>query len=223
MEHILTFGLLCIASFFTLTNPFSIMPAFLSMTQGMSDEERIPIVRRATITAFITLLVFTLSGQVIFWFFGISTDAFRIVGGMIIMKVGFDMLNSKVASAKSNDNIPKKHVDDISITPLGIPMLCGPAVIAAAIVKMEDAETYAMKAVLIISIAIIYLIAFYVLKASTRVTKFLGETGNNVMIKLMGLILLVIAVECIVSGAKPILADIIKEGMTRYNLSLIAL
>ena len=99
-----------------------------------------------------------------------------------------------------------------SVTPLGIPMLCGPGAIANAIVLMQDAHTIQMKGVLIGMIAFIYLITFFILRASTRLVKVLGETGNNVMMRLMGLILMVIAVECFVSGVKPILVDILKEG-----------
>lgn len=99
-------------------------------------------------------------------------------------------------------------------TPLGIPMLCGPGAIANAIVLMQDSHTYAMKGILIGTIALIYLLTFFILRASTRLVKVLGETGNNVMMRLMGLILMVIAVECFVSGAKPILADIVREGLS---------
>ncbi|EJX04336.1 MarC family integral membrane protein [gut metagenome] len=70
-----------------------------------------------------------------------------------------------------------------------------------------------MKSVLIGVIALIYLLTFFILRASTRLVNLLGETGNNVMMRLMGLILMVIAVECFVSGVKPILIDIVKEGM----------
>ena len=92
-------------------------------------------------------------------------------------------------------------------------MLCGPGAIANAIVLMQDANTIEMKGVLIGAIALIYLITYFILRASTRLVKVLGETGNNVMMRLMGLILMVIAVECFVSGAKPILVDILKEGL----------
>ena len=83
-----------------------------------------------------------------------------------------------------------------------------------AIVLMQDSHTYAMKGILIGTIALIYLLTFFILRASTRLVKVLGETGNNVMMRLMGLILMVIAVECFVSGAKPILADIVREGLS---------
>lgn len=113
---------------------------------------------------------------------------------------------------KLKDEEIKTYADDISVTPLGIPMLCGPGAIANAIVLMQDAHTIQMKGVLIGMIAFIYLITFFILRASTRLVKVLGETGNNVMMRLMGLILMVIAVECFVSGVKPILVDILKEG-----------
>ena len=186
---LLPFALLCFTSFFTLTNPLGTMPVFLTMTHGMTDKERQAIVRRATIVSFITLMVFVFAGQFLFKFFGISTNGFRIAGGVIIFKIGFDMLQARYTPMKLKDEEIKTYADDISITPLGIPILIG-------------------------TIALIYLLTFFILRASTRLVKVLGETGNNVMMRLMGLILMVIAVECFVSGAKPILADIVREGLS---------
>ena len=123
------------------------------------------------------------------------------------------MLQARYTQMKLKDEEIKTYADDISVTALGIPMLCGPGAIANAIVLMQDAHTIQMKGVLIGMIAFIYLITFFILRASTRLVKVLGETGNNVMMRLMGLILMVIAVECFVSGAKPILVDILKEGL----------
>ncbi len=212
METLLPFALLCFTSFFTLTNPLGTMPVFLTMTNGLSDDERKSIVTRATIASFVTLMVFTFSGQLLFKFFGISTDGFRIAGGIIIFAIGYDMLQAKYASAKLRKEEIKTYADDISITPLAIPMMCGPGAIAQAIILMEDANTFSMKAVLIGTIAVVYLVSFVILRASTRLVKILGETGNNVMMRLMGLILMVIAVECFVSGARPILIDILKQA-----------
>ena len=114
---------------------------------------------------------------------------------------------------KLKDEEIKTYADDISITPLGIPMLCGPGAIANAIVLMQDAHNFEMKGILIGTIGLIYLLTFFILRASTKLVNVLGETGNNVMMRLMGLILMVIAVECFVSGLKPILVDIVREGM----------
>lgn len=213
MDTILPFALLCLTSFFTLTNPLGTMPVFLTMTQGMTEKERRFIVTRATLTAFIIIMVFTFAGQFLFKFFGISTNGFRIAGGFIIFKIGFDMLQARYTPMKLKDEEIKTYANDISITPLGIPMLCGPGAIANAIVLMQDAQTMELKGVLIGSIAFIYLLTYFILRASTRLVNVLGETGNNVMMRLMGLLLMVIAVECFVGGLKPILVDVLKEGV----------
>ena len=213
MEDLLPFALLCFTSFFTLTNPLGTMPVFLTMTNGMNDHERKAIVRRATIVSFITLMVFTFSGQFLFKFFGISSNGFRIAGGFIIFKIGFDMLQARYSNAKLKEEEVKTYADDISITPLAIPMFCGPGAIANAIMLMDDASTLSLKGTLIGIIALVYFITFLILQASTRLVRILGETGNNVMMRLMGLILMVIAVECFVSGLKPILIDILREAM----------
>ena len=213
MEDLLPFALLCFTSFFTLTNPLGTMPVFLTMTNGMNDHERKAIVRRATIVSFITLMVFTFSGQFLFKFFGISSNGFRIAGGFIIFKIGFDMLQARYSNAKLKEEEVKTYADDISISPLAIPMLCGPGAIANAIMLMDDASTFTLKGTLIGIIALVYFITFLILQASTRLVRILGETGNNVMMRLMGLILMVIAVECFVSGLKPILIDILREAM----------
>lgn len=213
MEDLLPFALLCFTSFFTLTNPLGTMPVFLTMTNGMNDHERKAIVRRATIVSFITLMVFTFSCQFLFKFFGISSNGFRIAGGFIIFKIGFDMLQARYSNAKLKEEEVKTYADDISITPLAIPMLCGPGAIANAIMLMDDASTFTLKGTLIGIIALVYFITFLILQASTRLVRILGETGNNVMMRLMGLILMVIAVECFVSGLKPILIDILREAM----------
>ena len=212
MDTILPFALLCLTSFFTLTNPLGTMPVFLTMTQGMTEKERRFIITRATLTAFIIIMVFTFAGQFLFKFFGISTNGFRIAGGVIIFKIGFDMLQARYTPMKLKDEEIKTYANDISITPLGIPMLCGPGAIANAIVLMQDAQTVELKGVLIGSIAFIYLLTYFILRASTRLVDVLGETGNNVMMRLMGLILMVIAVECFVGGMKPILVDVLSES-----------
>ena len=196
MEDLLPFALLCFTSFFTLTNPLGTMPVFLTMTNGMNDHERKAIVRRATIVSFITLMVFTFSGQFLFKFFGISSNGFRIAGGFIIFKIGFDMLQARYSNAKLKEEEVKTYADDISITPLAIPMLCGPGAIANAIMLMDDASTLSLKGTLIGIIALVYFITFLILQASTRLVRILGETGNNVMMRL-----------------KPILIDILREAM----------
>ena len=210
MDTIIPYALLCFTSFFTLTNPLGTMPVFLTMTNGLSDDERKHIIKRATIVSFIILVTFTLCGQFLFKFFGISTNGFRIAAGFIIFKIGYYMLQARYISANLKEEEIKSYVNDISITPLSIPMLCGPGAIANGIILMSDATTWELKATLFSMIAVVYLISFIVLRLSTRLVNLIGETGNNVMMRLMGLILMVIAVECFVGGLKPILIDIIQ-------------
>lgn len=189
------------------------MPVFLSMTKGMDNAQRGRIVRRACIMSLIILIGFTIGGQILFSLFGISANGFRIAAGFIILKIGFDMLQAKYSNVKLSDEEVKVYADDISITPLAIPMLCGPGAIANGIMLMENATTWQMKVTLLLSIAVIYLLTYVILRASTRLVPILGETGNNVMMRLMGLILMVIAVECFVGGLKPVLVDIIHAGL----------
>lgn len=210
MEAIIPYALLCFTSFFTLANPLGTMPVFLTMTNGLSDDERKHIIKRATIVSVVILIAFTLCGQFIFKFFGISTNGFRIAAGFIILKIGYDMLQARYSSAKLKEDEIKAYVNDISITPLSIPMLCGPGAIANGIILMSDATTWELKATLIITIIVVYMISYVILRLSTRLVRIIGETGNNVMMRLMGLILMVIAVECFVGGLKPILIDIIQ-------------
>lgn len=211
MEN-LPFAFVCLTSFFTLANPLGTMPVFLSMTKDLDNEERKHIVKRATIISFVILIAFTVCGQVLFTIFGISTNGFRIAAGFIIFKIGFDMMQAKYSHLKLKDEEVKVYANDISITPLAIPMLCGPGAIANGIMLMDDATTVIKKGILIGSIALIYFLTFVILRASGKLLKWLGDTGNNVMMRLMGLILMVIAVECFVGGITPILTDIIKSG-----------
>ena len=210
METIIPYALLCFTSFFTLTNPLGTMPVFLTMTNGLSDDERKHIIKRATIVSVVILITFTLCGQFLFKFFGISTNGFRIAAGFIILKIGYDMLQARYSSAKLKEDEIKAYVNDISITPLSIPMLCGPGAIANGIILMSDATTWELKATLITMILVVYILSYVILRLSTRLVKIIGETGNNVMMRLMGLILMVIAVECFVGGLKPILIEIIQ-------------
>lgn len=218
MDTLFPFALLCFTSFFTLTNPLSIMPVFLTMTDGLGEPQRKAIVKRATIVSFITLVIFAVSGQLLFKFFGISTNGFRIVGGVIFFYIGFDMLQARITKVRLKEDEIKTYAKDISITPLAIPMICGPGSITNAIVLMEDASNIWMQITLIASIAVVYLLTFIILRASSRINKIIGETGNNVMMRLMGLILMVIAIEFFVSGLKPILIDIIREASIQVPL-----
>lgn len=213
IENLTPFAFLCLTSFFTLANPLGTMPVFLSMTKDLSQAQRVQIVRRSTVIAIIILFTFTICGQVLFSIFGISANGFRVAAGLIILKVGFDMLQAKYTTVKLSPEALQAYARDITVTPLAIPMLCGPGAIANGIMLMADSHTLARKAIVLGSILVIYLLSYIILATSSKLLKFLGETGNNVMMRLMGLILMVLGVECFVSGIKPICIEIIKTAV----------
>jgi len=209
MNDLLTYGILAFTSFFTLINPLGVMPIFMTMSAGLSAKDRAKTAKKASIVGFIIILLFALSGQVLFKFFGISVDSFRVVGGIIFFIMGMDMLQARLTTVKLKDSEVKEYVNDISITPMAIPMIAGPGAITNAIVLMEDAGTIQRAGVLIFALFAVVLITYFILLSSSRIIKAMGETGNNVMMRLMGLIVMVIAVEFFFSGLKPILQGIL--------------
>lgn len=171
MDTILPYALLCFTSFFTLTNPLGTMPVFLTMTNGLEEKERQHIVKRATIISFIILIAFTFCGQFLFKFFGISTNGFRIAAGIIILKIGYDMLQARYTNTKLKDEEIKAYANDISITPLSIPMLCGPGAIANGIIMMDDARTWGLKVTLVSVSFGVYTYLYH--------STFIYETGSH--------------------------------------------
>ncbi|NLC50644.1 MAG: antibiotic resistance protein MarC, partial [Bacteroidales bacterium] len=129
---------------------------------------------------------------------------------VIFFMVGMDMLQARLGRVKIKENEIKSYVTDISITPLAIPMICGPGAITNSIVLMEDANSLAKQVILIGSIFLIILLTYIILYSSSKLTKLLGETGINVMMRIMGLIVMVIAVEFLFSGLKPLIVDILQ-------------
>lgn len=208
MSDALAFALLCLTSFFTLINPIGTMPIFMTMTANLDPKSRSRTALKASIVAFLTLVLFSFSGQLLFQFFGISVNSFRVVGGVIFFLMGMDMLQARLNKVKVRKQDVHAYVNDISVTPLAIPMIAGPGSMTNAIVLMEDAGNSLEKAILIGSIFLVMTFTYLILFSSTRIIRVLGDTGNTVLMRLMGLIVMVIAVEFLFSGLKPILQDI---------------
>jgi multiple antibiotic resistance protein len=179
----------------------------MTMTSDLDVLSRNKTAKKASIVSFITILIFAFSGQLLFNFFGISVNSFKIVGGVIFFIMGMDMLQARLGQVKIKDSEIKTYINDISITPLAIPMICGPGALTNAIVLMEQANSIDKKVVLISAIFIVMLLTYLILLSASKIIKLLGETGNNVLMRLMGLIVMVIAVEFFFSGLKPILIE----------------
>ncbi len=213
IQSLSTLFLLYFAGFFALINPLGSMTVFLAMTNKLNEKGRRRVAFKAVMTAFAVLIIFAFGGQMLFKFFGISADGFRIVGGIIFFLMGYDMLNAKLSSFKQVKN-EKESVDtdgeDLAITPLGIPIIAGPGAITNAIVLMEDAPSITSKIVLILTIVLVLTITFFIYIGGSGIIRFLGETVNKLLLKIMGLILMVVAVEFFFSGLEPILQRILK-------------
>lgn len=209
MFDLINFGLLAFTSFFTLINPLGVMPIFMTMTAELNHEHRVVTAKKASIVSFATIVIFSFSGQLLINFFGISVDSFRIAGGVIFFLMGMDMLQARLGKVKVSDSEIKSYVNDISVTPLAIPMICGPGALTNAIVLMEDADSFDKKIVLLTVILIVMLLTYLILFSSSRIIKILGETGLNVMMRLMGLIVMVIAIEFFFSGLGPFIKKMI--------------
>lgn len=212
MESVSAMALVAFTSFFTLINPLGTMPVFMTMTAGLDTKGKKQTATKAVVVAFGALVFFALTGQLLFKFFGISVDSFRMVGGIIFFMMGYDMLQARLSTVKIKDSEKHSYVTDISVTPLGIPMICGPGSITNMIVLMEDASTTAQKITLIATVAIVLALTLIILIGSSKITERLGETGNKVLMRMMGLIVMVIAVEFFFSGLRPILLRILREA-----------
>jgi hypothetical protein len=119
MEAIYSFALLALTSFFTIMNPIGTMPVFMSMTSELDQERRKRTARKAVIVAFFTVLFFAFTGQILFKFFGISVNSFRIVGGVIFFLIGQDMLHARLGAIKfsGTESEINAYVDDFNHSP----------------------------------------------------------------------------------------------------------
>lgn len=214
MESYISFFLLVLTSFFTLINPLGVMSIFLSMTSGLDKKERNRTARKAVFVAFITLSLFAFGGRYIFEIFGISVNSLKVVGGIIFLFVGHDMLEARIGRTKITDSDKQidAYVNDISVTPLAIPLICGPGAITNAIVMMQETKSTTEVFLLGAGIATILLVTYLINIGGLKIQRFLGETGNKVLMRIMGLIVMVIAVEFLFGGLKPILVDIIQAA-----------
>jgi multiple antibiotic resistance protein len=213
-EGLVTFALLCVTSLFAITNPLSAAPVYLALTDGYTPERREHTLRTAVLTGAGVLVVFTLLGGTIFQLFGITMDAFRITGGLIVFAIGMDMLQAKRSRVKTTREEEEEAMEkeDVGITPLGIPMIVGPGAITTVMVLMTEARTIAHMAVILAAIGLVLGSIYAALRAGPRLMSFFGQAGLNVLTRIMGLLVAVIGVQFVVDGARPILVEVIRAA-----------
>ena len=198
------FAALALSSIFFLVDPFAAIGSFLAITAGADEARRKRMARKAALTCFVVLTSFALCGQLIFRMFGITLPAFEIAGGLILLLIGLDMLEAKRSATQetSDDTEEASHKEDAGIVPLGIPMLAGPGAISSVMVLVGQVPTlwsWEMGAILG-SIALTSLISYGVLAGASRVRKVLGETGIRILVRIMGLLLVALAMQFFVNG-----------------------
>jgi len=209
-NNLLSYALLVVTSFFTLINPIGVMPVFLGVTSELSNKQKIRVARKSIILGTVLILMFAFSGQFLFKLFNISVDSLKIVGGAIFFVMGFDMLNARLSPIKGTKEEIADAVNNVAITPLAIPMLCGPGSITNAIVLMQDATTLTHKIIFIVGMLLVMLLSYIIFIFSSKIVKYIGKSGINIFLRLMSMIVMMIAVEFFLSGIKPLLEEILK-------------
>lgn len=196
------FSLLALSSILFLVDPFAALPTFLSVTADQDASKRVRTARKASLTAFVILTAFALAGQYIFRLFGITLPAFEIAGGIILLLIGLDMLEAKRSPTQeaTGDTEEAAIKDDAGIVPMGIPMLAGPGAITSVMVLVGQAQNLQQHAAIYGAILITCLICFLVLGSAARVARALGDTGIRILVRIMGLLLVALAVQDFVNG-----------------------
>lgn len=196
------FSLLALSSIFFLVDPFAALPTFLAVTEDQTARRRVRTARKASLTAWVVLTLFAFIGQYIFRLFGISLPAFEIAGGIILLLIGLDMLEAKRSPTQETPKEAKAAVskDDAGIVPMGIPMLAGPGAITTVMVLVGEVQTSWQMIAILGSIAITAAICFLVLGSADRVARVLGQTGIRILVRVMGLLLVALAVQYFVNG-----------------------
>ena len=198
------FSLLALSSIFFLVNPFAAIPSFLAITNQCDAARRKRMARKAALTCFIVLTSFALAGQLIFRMFGITLPAFEIAGGLILLLIGLDMLEARRSPTQetTGDTEEAAAKEDAGIVPLGIPMLAGPGAISSVMVLVGQVPAlwrWQMGAILG-AIAMTCLVSYWVLAGAGRVRAFMGETGIRILVRIMGLLLVALAMQFFVNG-----------------------
>ncbi|OYT88984.1 MAG: hypothetical protein CFE46_00680 [Burkholderiales bacterium PBB6] len=187
-----------------IVNPIGVVPFFIHFTQAFSREERQRTIRTSSLAAFAVVSISAVAGLKIIEFFGISIASFQVGGGLLLLISSMHMLNAQPAESRSEDvNQGQAKADagsSIAVVPLTIPLLTGPATISTMVIYAEKTRTFWEHAALVGYGVVIGAATFVAFSASGRIAKVLGQTGINVMTRLMGLILAAMAVELLADG-----------------------
>jgi len=199
-----SFFLVAFPAIFTIVNPLGAVGPFLAMSGRDSLDKRKSTAYRACVLATGVLVVCAAAGAFVFSFYGITLPALKIAGGCLLFLVGMDMVNARESGSRATEEERAEGVlkQDIAIFPLGIPLLSGPGAMVSVFILVERATSPVDHAIIYISILLTMALSYLVLREASRIARWLGATGINVMSRIMGVILAAIAVQFILNGLK---------------------
>ena len=181
-----------------MINPIEAAATFAVVTVGRSDGEKAAIALRSTIVATIILLAFGFAGEALLRALGISFPAFRIAGGLLLLRVAFNMVFERSAG---NGDHPAERTDDPSVFPLAIPIITGPGALTAIVALDTQADSIQAGLIALTAIALVIMaITYGAMRSSMFVTKVLGATGVDAIGRVMGIIVAAISIQLIVDG-----------------------
>lgn len=189
---------------FIIIDPPGLAPVFIALTQGMNAAQRRAIAIRACLVAAALMMVFLLLGEAVLGFIGISMDAFRIAGGILLFLTALDMLFQR-RQARREDNAAEgqaEHHDDPSVFPLALPLIVGPGAITTLILlagKAQGAADLGAIAGVVLAVLTIVFLAFL---AAPTIERALGKTGLNIVTRVLGMLLAALAVQFVLDGLR---------------------
>lgn len=187
---------------FIIVDPIVNVPIFVSILENFEAKNRKSMVQKAVVIAATVLIIFTLLGNYIFKFLGIEMYSFRIAGGILLFIISLEMLFGRRTKTESSveEEDEAKIREDVTVTPMAVPLLTGPGAITTGIVLFNSAKTLTNEIILIADILLVFLISYVILARSDYLFKILGRTGTRVVVRIMGLLLSAIAVQFVMTG-----------------------
>jgi multiple antibiotic resistance protein len=194
---------------FVTIDPLGLAPIFLAITSGASKQERMKIAVRAVVTAAVILIAFALIGQAILSVLGISLGAFRIAGGLLLFVIAFEMVFEKRKERKSKSAqkaLTDDEIHNIAVFPLAIPLIAGPGAISAVLLLVSQSSGWVDQGSVLAVILFVLVLVMLMFLLASPVERLLGESGRNVLTRLLGVLLSALSVQFIADGIQAIIA-----------------
>lgn len=206
----LTTFLATLGSLFSVVNPLGAVPMYLTLTNDYTAKERAGTARRTAAYFMLILVVFFFAGSVILEFFGISLNALRIAGGLIIVNSGYGLLNSKAERRRISHKIEEEaqQKEDISFTPMAMPMLSGPGSISLLIGLAAVDDTWETQALIVGVVAVMALLVLITLRFAPLLFRLLGRAGLSALSRIMGFLVMAIGIQMLIYGLVSLIGDI---------------